>query len=78
MLDYNNRITTCKIEFGNSSQTPRCFSQCNLPTTFQLQVKNLLTDYKHVFACNYKKLKGILRKICGHKIQLMVDAQLIK
>jgi hypothetical protein len=41
-------------------------------------VKNLLTDYKDVFAWSYKELKGIPRNICEHKIQLMEDAQLIK
>jgi hypothetical protein len=45
-----------------------------LPTTFQLQMKNLLTDYENVFASSYKKLKGILRKICEQKIQLMAYA----
>ncbi len=49
-----------------------------LPTTFQLQMKNLLTDYKDVFAWNYKELKGIPREICEHKIQLMANAQPIK
>jgi hypothetical protein len=49
-----------------------------LPTTFQLQVKNLLTNYKDVFAWSYKELKIKSREICEHKIQLMADAQLIK
>jgi hypothetical protein len=49
-----------------------------LPTTFQLQVKNLLIDYKDVFVWSYKELKRIPREICEHKIQLMLDAQLIK
>ncbi len=77
-MEYNNIITTCKIECGNSSGTSRCFSQCDLPTTFQLQMKNLLIDYKNVFAWNYKELKGIPREICEHKIQLMANAQPIK
>jgi hypothetical protein len=54
------------------------FVHAILPTAFQLQVKNFLIDYKDVFAWSYKELKGILREICEHKIQLMVDAQLIK
>jgi hypothetical protein len=41
-------------------------------------VKNLLTNYKNVFAWSYKELKGIPREICEHKIPLMADAQLIK
>jgi hypothetical protein len=49
-----------------------------LPITFQLQLKNLLTDYKDVFACSYKELKGILRKIFEPKTQLMANAQPIK
>ncbi len=48
-----------------------------LPTTFQLQLKNLLIDYKDVFVWSYKELKGIPREICEHKIQLMADAQSI-
>ncbi len=39
-----------------------------LPTTFQLQLKNLLIDYKDVFVWSYKELKGIPREICEHKI----------
>jgi hypothetical protein len=34
--------------------------------------------YKDVFAWSYKELKGIPRKVCEHKIDLMVNAQLIK
>jgi hypothetical protein len=34
-------------------------------------------DYKDVFAWDYKELKGIPKEICEHKIELMVDAQLI-
>jgi isoprenylcysteine carboxyl methyltransferase (ICMT) family protein YpbQ len=49
-----------------------------LPTAFQLQVKNLLIDYKDVFAWSYKELKGIPREIWEHKIRFMADAQLIK
>jgi hypothetical protein len=49
-----------------------------LPTTFQLQVKNLLIDYKNVFAWSYKELKGILGEICEQKIHLMAYAQPIK
>jgi hypothetical protein len=33
----------------------------------------LLMKYKYVFAWNYKELKFIPRKICEHKIELMVD-----
>jgi hypothetical protein len=40
-------------------------------------MKNLLTDYKDVFAWSYKELKGIPIEICEHKIQLMGDTQLI-
>jgi hypothetical protein len=46
-----------------------------LPTTFQLQMKNLFINYKDVFAWSYKELKGIPREICEHKIQLMANAQ---
>jgi hypothetical protein len=35
-------------------------------------------EYKDVSAWSYKKLKGIPRKICEHKIELMVNAQLVK
>jgi hypothetical protein len=41
-------------------------------------MKNLLINYKDVFAWSYKELKGILREICEHKIQLMANAQPIK
>jgi hypothetical protein len=41
-------------------------------------MKNLLIDYKDVFAWSYKELKGIPREICEHKIQLLANAQPIK
>jgi hypothetical protein len=45
---------------------------------FQYQVKDLLINYKDVFAWSYKELKEIPREIYEHKIELMVDAQPIK
>ncbi len=45
---------------------------------FQSKIKKMLVNYCDVFAWNYKKLKGIPRKICEHKIELVVDAQPIK
>ncbi len=35
-------------------------------------------EYIHVFAWSYKELKGIPRKVCEHKIELMVNVQLVK
>jgi hypothetical protein len=34
--------------------------------------------YRDVFAWSYKGLKGIPRKVCEHKIELMVNVQPIK
>jgi hypothetical protein len=44
-----------------------------LLATFQIQAMELLMKYKYVFAWNYKEFKFIPRKICEHKIELMVD-----
>jgi hypothetical protein len=41
-------------------------------------VKNLLPDYKDVFAWSCKELKGIPKEICEQKSQLMANAQPIK
>jgi hypothetical protein len=35
-------------------------------------------EYRDVFAWSYKELKEIPRKVCKHKIELMVSAQPIK
>jgi hypothetical protein len=32
-------------------------------------------EHKNIFAWSYKKLKGVLREVCEHKIELMVNAQ---
>jgi hypothetical protein len=45
---------------------------------FQIEIKQLLTKFKYVFAWSYKKLKGILISICEHKIELITDTHLIK
>ncbi len=49
-----------------------------LPTTFQSQVKDLLTNYKDVCAWNYKELRGIPQETCEYKTKLITDAQPIK
>jgi hypothetical protein len=49
-----------------------------LSEKFQLQVKQLLMEFKHVLAWSYKKFKRILTSICEQKIELIVDAQPIK
>jgi len=67
-----------KLNLGTQMEPQDVLVNAILHTAFQLQVKNMLIDYKDVFAWNYKELKGIPRKICEHKIQLMADAQLIK
>jgi hypothetical protein len=48
-----------------------------LPKQFQEKVKQLLKKFKDVFAWSYKKLKGIPRSICKHKIELTANALLI-
>jgi hypothetical protein len=41
---------------------------------FQLKVKQQLMEFKNVFAWSCKKLKGIPRSICKHKIELTTNA----
>jgi hypothetical protein len=43
-----------------------------------MKVQQLLTEFKDVFAWSCKKLKGIPRSNCEHKIELTVDARPIK
>jgi hypothetical protein len=45
---------------------------------FQIEVKQLLIEFKDVFAWNYKELKGIPRLICEHKIELTANTCPIK
>jgi hypothetical protein len=46
-----------------------------LRTFIQAQIKELLLNYRDVFAWSYKDLKGIPKEICEHKIELVVNAQ---
>jgi hypothetical protein len=39
-----------------------------------VKVKQLLTEFKDIFAWSYKDLKGIPRSICEHKIELTTNA----
>ncbi len=45
---------------------------------FQVKVKQLLIEFKDVFAWSYKELKGIPRLICKHKIELITNTRPIK
>jgi hypothetical protein len=56
----------------------RRYSLCNPTNIFSTQIKELLVNYCDVFAWSYKDLKGILREICEHKIELVVNVQPIK
>jgi len=67
-----------ELNLGTQAEHQDVLVSVILPIAFQLQVKNLLIDYKYVFAWSYKELKGIPREICEHKIQLMANAQSIK
>ncbi len=57
-----------KLNLGTQVEPQDVLVGAILPTTFQLQLKNLLIDYKDVFVWSYKELKGIPREICEHKI----------
>ncbi len=46
-----------------------------LPISFQAQIKELMVNYRDVFAWSYKDLKGIYKEICEHKIELVANAQ---
>ncbi len=35
-------------------------------------------EYKYAFAWSYKEFKRIPKEVCEHKIELMVNAQLVK
>jgi hypothetical protein len=67
-----------KFNLGNGEEPMDVLIGAILLTTFQIQIKEPLLNYKNVFAWDYKELKGIPKEICEHKIELMVDAQLIK
>ncbi len=44
------------------------------PEQFHAKVKQLLIEFKDVFAWSYQELKRIPRSICRHKIELTIDA----
>jgi len=66
-----------KPNLGRKKEPKKVLINAILPSVFQTQIKNVLMEYRDVFAWSYKELKGIPRKICEHKIELMVNAQLV-
>jgi hypothetical protein len=67
-----------KLNLGNEEDPKEVFINAILPIPSQAQIKELLVNYRDVFAWSYKKLKGITREIYEHKIELMANVQLVK
>jgi hypothetical protein len=67
-----------KLNLGSEGDPKEVFINVVLPISFQGQIKELLVNYCDAFAWSYKDLKGILREICEHKIELVPNVQLIK
>jgi hypothetical protein len=66
-----------KFNLGSKEELKEVLTNAILPSVCQAH-KKVLMEYKDVFAWSYKKLKGIPRKLCEHKIELMVSTQPIK
>jgi len=67
-----------KFNVGSKEELKEVLIDAILPSVSQSQIKKVLMEYKDAFAWNYKELKGIARKACEHKIELMVNVQLVK
>ncbi len=67
-----------KLNLGSKKKPKEVLINAILPKVFQTQIKKVLMEYIDVFAWSYKELGGIPREICEHKIELMVNGQLIK
>ncbi len=67
-----------KLNLGTNEEPCMVLVNVILSRQFQVKVKQLLTKFKDVFACSYKELKGIPISICEYKIELTIDAHLIK
>jgi hypothetical protein len=63
---------------GNKEKSKEVLINAILPSVFQTQIKEMLMEYKDVFAWSYRELKGIPREVCEHRIELMVSIQPIK
>ncbi len=50
-----------KLNLGNKEEPKEVLINAILPSVFQAQIKEVLMEYKDVFAWCYKKLKGIPR-----------------
>jgi len=67
-----------KFNLGNKEKPKEVLINAILPNVFQAQIKKVLMEYIDVFSWSYKELKGIPREVCEHKIELMVNDQLVK
>ncbi len=57
-----------KLNLDSEEDAKEVFINAILSIPFQAQIKELLVNYRDVFASSYKKLKGITREIFEHKI----------
>jgi len=67
-----------ELNLGSTEEPIKVLINAMLPSAFQAQIKKGLMEYKDVFAWSHKELRGIPRKLCEHKIELMVNVQLVK
>jgi hypothetical protein len=67
-----------KLNVGSKEEPKEVLINAILPSVSQSEIKKVLMEYKDAFAWNYKELKGIAREVCEHKIELMVNVQLVK
>jgi hypothetical protein len=67
-----------KLNLGSKEEPKNALINAILSSVFQAQIKKVLMEYIDVFAWTFKELKRMLREVCEHKIELMVNAQPIK
>jgi hypothetical protein len=67
-----------KLNLGINEEPRIMLVNATLFGQFQVKVKQLSTKFKDVCAWSYKELKGILRSICKHKIELITNTHPIK
>jgi hypothetical protein len=67
-----------KFNLGSKEKPKKVLINAILPSVFQAQIKKVLMEYIDVFAWSYIELKRVPREVCEHKIELMVNVQLVK
>ena len=62
------------LNLGTADNPKNVRISVNLTTDFRQNLKQLLFEFKDIFAWHYTDMKGVNPNICQHKINLKKDA----